>query len=112
MGALMSIRNVLGAAGIAVLLAGGCSGRDAEASSREVDVPSEEVPPELPIETSESDVHERRDPVTPGEDGVIEPNEDRVIMPPDSLSEGIDHPDARDQLERDRVEEGVPQAGE
>lgn len=54
---------------------------------------------------------ERGDPVTPGEDGVIDPTEDRVLMPPDALDEGIQQPDAQDQLERDRTEEGRPRLG-
>lgn len=94
MKSLCSAVAVFGALALLV----GCEQPEAEAAPREVQVPSEGVP------------RERRDPVTPGEDGVIEPTEDRVIMPPESLGEGIDHPDARDQLERDLVEEGHPQS--
>jgi len=109
MGAVKLTRSILGATAAGLLCLAGCEHDDAAAAPREVDGPADVVPPEVPLETTESDVHERRDPVTPGEDGVIDPTEDRVIMPPESLGEGIDHPDARDQLERDRVEEGNPQ---
>ena len=88
-------------------------GRDAEATPPESRVdPTEGVAPdpELRIDERASTVHD--DVVTPGENGVIEPTEDRVIMPPEIMSKpedtSINTPDPSDQLERDRVEEARP----
>lgn len=98
-------------AGLAPLSVG-CD-REAEATPPEstVDPGAEVAPdPELRIEERTEAMHD--DVLTPGENGVIEPTEDRVIMPPDIMSKpedtNIDTPDPSDQLERDRVEEAEP----
>lgn len=56
----------------------------------------------------------------PGRDGVVEPLEDRPVMPADALDESLENdatrddrsrtsPPPRDMLERDRTEEAEPQ---
>lgn len=98
-------------AGLAMVSA--ACGREAEAlpSESTVDPTAGVAPdPELRIEERAETVHD--DVVTPGANGVIEPTEDRVIMPPEIMSKpedtNIDIPAPNDQLERDRVEEADP----
>ena len=66
--------------------------------------------PDLRLEERTETMHD--DVVTPGENGVIDPIEDRVIMPPEIMSKpedtNISTPAPNDQLERDSVEEAEP----
>lgn len=97
-----------------------CGGEEAEARPAQHERAGEESSP--PGEVPARD--QAAEPLTPGEDGVIEPDEGQVLMPPEIAPEDgrprsdrdrkpqtndPTMPAPRDQLERDRVEEGQPQ---
>lgn len=100
---------------------GACGGEDAEARPTQHEAAGEESSTAGEVPPARGPAAE---PLTPGSDGTIEPEEGQVLMPPELAPEegppasNADRkpqtndpttPDSRDQLERDRVEEGRPQ---